>query len=188
MRIKLDYNIEWEKYIELTNDHPSGIKIKIGEKDRKVTKSGKSQNKYWRIWFNSNHYAVHRIIWVMTNGFLDPNLVIDHIDGDSLNNELKNLRAVSYKINSRNRKLVSSNVTGISSITHIRLSNRSGGYNDYIRVSLKLESKTLVRSFNIAKYGLEKAKELALDFYLQNKHLRLADGYTERANNELRSD
>lgn len=46
----------------------------------------------------------HRIIWFMVMGEVLPDdMVIDHIDGNPDNNKIENLRAVTYKENSRNR-------------------------------------------------------------------------------------
>lgn len=46
------------------------------------------------------HKLFHRLIL----GIEDPNLSVDHIDGDGLNNQKSNLRVCSHKQNCRNRK------------------------------------------------------------------------------------
>lgn len=61
-------------------------------------------------------YLAHRIIWAIKND-LDPfGFDIDHINGDCLDNRIINLRAVSHKENMRNRKISSSNKTGVHGV------------------------------------------------------------------------
>jgi hypothetical protein len=61
-------------------------------------------------------YKTHRLIWYIFNG-CPGTLVIDHIDGDKLNNKIENLRAVTQKVNSRNRKDKSEPYTGVTYVT-----------------------------------------------------------------------
>ena len=49
------------------------------------------------------HYA-HRLAWLHFHGVLDDAMVIDHIDGNGVNNRINNLRMVSRAINQRNRR------------------------------------------------------------------------------------
>lgn len=46
-------------------------------------------------------YLVHRIVWELHNGPIPEGLVIDHIDGNTSNNRLNNLRCISSKDNTR---------------------------------------------------------------------------------------
>lgn len=46
-------------------------------------------------------YLAHRVIWAMQHGYWPS--VVDHVDGDKLNNRLQNLRECSQSENSRNR-------------------------------------------------------------------------------------
>jgi len=48
-------------------------------------------------------YKEHRIIWVMHNGPIPDGLDIDHIDRDTTNNKLENLRLATRSINNLNK-------------------------------------------------------------------------------------
>lgn len=61
----------------------------------------------------------HRVIWKMYNKDW-PKYLIDHIDGDKLNNRLCNLREVSAAENNRNLPLKSGNKTGFFGLYQIK--------------------------------------------------------------------
>lgn len=65
------------------------------------------QGKYYRILFKGKRYLAHRIIWEMQNGPIPDNMLIDHIDGNSLNNTIINLRLATHPENNYNRKKLS---------------------------------------------------------------------------------
>lgn len=48
--------------------------------------------------------AVHTIIWEMHHGKIPNNMVIDHVNGDTLNNRIENLRIATKSQNSFNAK------------------------------------------------------------------------------------
>ena len=56
-----------------------------------------------RVRINGVQYLASRVIWKMVTG-KDPDQVIDHIDNNPLNNNISNLRDVTQKENSLNRK------------------------------------------------------------------------------------
>jgi hypothetical protein len=75
---------------------------------------------YQRVWFSVKNIGVkcmefHKVMAIV---FLNHTpcgyrLVIDHIDGNSLNNNIKNLREVTHRINMINRKNKSKYGTGV---------------------------------------------------------------------------
>lgn len=65
----------------------------------------------------------HRIIFLMHNGFLPE--YVDHIDGNTKNNDPLNLRAASASENACNRRLGSSNKTGHK---NVNIDKKSGLY------------------------------------------------------------
>lgn len=57
---------------------------------------------YMRITLNGKVYNVHRLLWERHNGAIPEGFVIDHIDGNTLNNSLDNLRAIPKGANKAN--------------------------------------------------------------------------------------
>jgi hypothetical protein len=59
------------------------------------------------MWLNGNidrkqfMYANHRVVWFLNYGSVPK--MLDHIDGDKLNNKVENLRPATNGLNSRNR-------------------------------------------------------------------------------------
>jgi len=58
---------------------------------------------YRRIMMGKKHYKMHRLIWIMHNGDIPENLIVDHIDRNRKNNKIENLRVVSKSLNNVNR-------------------------------------------------------------------------------------
>lgn len=73
------------------------------------------RNVYYRVNVMGKHYFAHRIIWLINYGKF-PEEVVDHIDGNGLNNRLENLRSVSNTKNSRNCRLSKNNTTGVNGV------------------------------------------------------------------------
>lgn len=61
-------------------------------------------------------YKCHRVVWVVNGNELLDDHVIDHIDGNVLNNKIDNLRQVDQLINSKNCKLSKNNTSGINGV------------------------------------------------------------------------
>lgn len=81
-------------------------------------------------------YYVHRIIYKIVTG--DEPFLIDHIDGDSLNNRIENLRSVDNRTNSKNSKRFKNNSSGHTGVSFSNRENKWEAYiwDDYAKIHL----------------------------------------------------
>jgi len=100
-------------------------------------------------------YYYHRIAWLLHHGSIDRNKVIDHIDGNPLNNKIINLRMVKGKINAQN-------------IKGPKKGNKSG-FLGVVRSKAKAESwESSIRLNGKYRYlGAYPTRELAHEAYLK---------------------
>jgi len=75
---------------------------KTGGKHKSGDKVGSISNGRLRVCILYEDYLVHRIIWAMHFGEFPVN-VIDHIDGNPLNNRIDEIRDVNVKTNNEDR-------------------------------------------------------------------------------------
>lgn len=73
--------------------------------------------KFVSIHYQGRFYRSHHIIWVMFNGHIPEGYVIDHINCDSLDNRLENLRLAKFHENSSNTRLNKANKSGIKGVS-----------------------------------------------------------------------
>jgi hypothetical protein len=78
-------------------------RTKVGKKAGMVGTRG-----YWRIKVDNKTYMAHRLIYAMHNDGECPNF-IDHIDNNTSNNRIENLRTATNKQNALNAKNYSTN-------------------------------------------------------------------------------
>lgn len=64
---------------------------------------GRKKKISWRINIYKKVYFVHRIVYALAHNIDPDGFLIDHIDGNPLNNKVSNLRLVDYNQNSLNR-------------------------------------------------------------------------------------
>lgn len=81
-------------------------KIPLSSKTMVGSLAGSFQKSSGRIVIriHGKDYKAHRLAWLLTYGKW-PDDMIDHIDGNPLNNKIDNLRDVSAHINQQNRKV-----------------------------------------------------------------------------------
>jgi hypothetical protein len=90
-----------ERIKELFEYHSDGFLIKKSTGEVVVCSETKGQ-RYLRILVDGKPRPLHRMIFMLLNGYIPK--IIDHIDGNKLNNKIENLREVSQQQNCLNRK------------------------------------------------------------------------------------
>lgn len=109
---------QFKEYLEYDTTSPSGLRwiksISVGKMhNRFVVKSGDiagTINKvsgYWQVRLERKTYRIHRVVYALFHG--ECHGIIDHIDGNKLNNIIENLRLVSSEDNAKNKIHKSSN-------------------------------------------------------------------------------
>ena len=92
-------------------------KIKVGDIAGNLQRPSRPKNKpYWKIGFQRKQYPAHRLIWIFHNGEIPEGMLCDHINGDSLDNRIENLRLVTQSGNNRNIKLPKNNKSGVCGV------------------------------------------------------------------------
>jgi len=93
---------------EKTN--PKSNKLQIGERVGSLTASN-----YFRTKINYKEQFVHKIIFLMHYGYTPK--IVDHIDGDTTNNKIENLRAATISQNQHNRSKQKNNTSGFKNVS-----------------------------------------------------------------------
>lgn len=88
--------------------------IYAGKKAGWVDNDSRSDYSRIRVNFKNKTYGAHNLGWLLYYGYMpsETGKVIDHIDGDSTNNSIENLRLVTQEINSKNKRRSSNNTSG----------------------------------------------------------------------------
>ena len=71
---------------------------------------------YIQITVNNRLYLAHRIIWEMHNGPIPHDKILDHKNRIRTDNNITNLRLVTYSQNQRNRSKNKNNTSGYSGV------------------------------------------------------------------------
>lgn len=94
--------------------HLPSRKIHKGRKAGVV--GGRQGNNYIRLNFNKRRLQAHRVAWVIFYNEDPGNLLVDHINGDRLDNRICNLRLATVSQNAFNRKINKNNTSGYKSV------------------------------------------------------------------------
>jgi len=120
MKIKDHTNIwsDWFTYDEsspsfLVWNHDKLTNKGSPTKTKKGMTAGWKDTDYYKVTLCGNTFKVHHIIYEIHFGRVPEGLWIDQKDGNGLNNQLDNLRAVLPKVNTRNRAKPVINTSGV---------------------------------------------------------------------------
>jgi len=81
-----------------------------------------NQNGYLSICLLGKIYKLHRIIFFYHHGYFPK--VVDHIDGNKVNNKIENLREASISQNAWNSKIRITNKSGVKGISWDKKANK----------------------------------------------------------------
>ncbi len=152
----LTTNIDWTLKYKYSINSKSFLKHINNNKDVGYIDS----RNYIQVKYNRVIYLAHRIIWELFNPKLEDGEIIDHIDGNKLNNSIENLRVTTYSGNNRNRKLSSKNNVGITGIRYRSMNNGKNKY--YIAMWSDKNDVQQSKYFSINTLGEEIALQNAI--------------------------
>ena len=118
---KLDYSIDWSDFFVYSNDSPSGLTWKVpsrnGSKNPGDFAGSLTSRNRWVVGLNGKVYMAHNIVWLL-HETLEDDLVVDHIDGNSANNNIRNLRKITQTQNCRNTGKSKNNKSGVTGVAY----------------------------------------------------------------------
>lgn len=113
------------------------------------------------IGFKGKKYKAHRVFWEMVNGAIPVGMTIDHIDQDSTNNRIENLRLASQADQHRNRPVQRNNSCGCPGISWVE---NKGMWRSRITVGKKTIELGM-RSSLLEAVALRKGAEIKHGFH-----------------------
>lgn len=115
---------------------------------------------YLVVRFQGKSYPLHRLIWLLETGEDPGEFMVDHIDGDRLNNAFENLRLCSNAQNGMNRGATKANKLGVKGVcwdkkagkykAHIRIDGKKKHIGNYSDLQSAIDAR---RSFEIQFFG-----------------------------------
>lgn len=175
---------ELESIFYYDEDSPSCLKWKQdGRNTRANTPAGTvTQHGYYQVSVSKKFFMAHRIVVALHGIEIKDNFVIDHIDGDRLNNKINNLRVISQSDNNRNRKKFKDKEFPVG-VRYDRIRNRFiASVSDPSRKTKSGNNAEISKAFSVKSYGYKNALRLAIE-----ARIRLLK-YVEEQNNILYSD
>ena len=118
----------------------------------------------WVVVKDRREVSIHRLIWAIHTGAW-PTDVIDHIDGDTKNNKISNLRDVPVAVNSRNAKLYDNNTSGYIGVTR----TTSGKWQARINYNMQ---RICLGSYDTPELAYEAYKKKAAELGYHDNHGR----------------
>lgn len=110
LKEKLNYDPDTGIFTWINTIHKERLNKKAGS-----ISSDKLGKRYIKIHVGGKRYLAHHLASLYMTGEF-PETVMDHIDGDGINNKWENLRCVTSSDNSKNRKIRLDNTSGVCGV------------------------------------------------------------------------
>ena len=151
----------------------------VGIRHRAGDVAGNQTSVVRKVRIDGKSLVLHKVVWILHNSDVLPGIVIDHIDGDNLNNRIENLRAVTQAENARNEKSCGRNKVGINGVV---LFVRKGRTDQWRAQYRNLDGVVTQKYFSILRLGKEEAFRQACEWRKEQIELLNSQGagYTER--------
>ena len=122
---------------------------------------GKPGKQYWRIWVLRQAIRANRLAWLLEKK-QDPGIkfLVDHINGNKLDNRIENLRLASEDNNNKNRKIGSNKETLNKGV--YRTKSKASPFCARINVDKK---DIYLGAFSTAELAAEAYKEAAIKYH-----------------------
>ncbi len=107
---------------------------------------------YWHVAYKRKTYLLHRIVYLIHHGHTPR--FIDHIDGNTLNNDIANLRPATLTQNMCNRRIGKNNTSGAKNVSR----TASGKWQVRVRINEKTCFYALIEDFELAMLVASEAR------------------------------
>lgn len=159
----------FKDYLYIDSTSPTGIrwKVKTGPRNSANSVAGSFSfskdgiPKGGTLKLNTKNYSLSRVIWVLYHGFLEDDMVIDHINNNSHDNRIENLRCVTSAENSRNRVR---NINSTNENVGVYFKSKDKNASSRFCAVVSINNKRFNKSFSTEKYGFEQAKQMAISW------------------------
>lgn len=145
--LRIYSQINWGELVRYDENSPSGISDLNGNPAGIVSSRGK-----WVFRYEKSYWQISRIILCLCDKMVDDSLVVDHIDGDGLNNKIVNLRLVTQHVNALNKKKLCNNRTGVTGVSFHARDQYYSAYTEY-------NGKAKLECFYLKDYGSQAFSE-----------------------------
>ena len=134
---------------ELFWKNPTHPTMKQGDEAGSLNSKG-----YKKVNIEGKSYLTHRVIFLFHNGYLPE--IVDHVDGDPLNNDIENLRGATKSQNQFNSKMRKNNTSGHKGVKWHKATQKWYGT---VRKNGKNYNTTVTEDIQEAIMAVEKLRE-----------------------------
>jgi hypothetical protein len=120
-----------------------------------TTPTGERENRYSTTKIRGQHWMVHKLIYLWHHGVVPEQL--DHINRDTTDNRIENLRPADTTKNAQNRRLFANNKSGCKGVIwHVRIKK----WQAYVSVDKKMKHLGYFEDIELADLVATEARDL----------------------------